>query len=1490
MLTLKYYDAIKKAQSDTASAAPAPLTPFDLDDLGADTTLKRWTTWGFGWLLRGALHLFREVWPNPQFGRLIVVTRDSDVRDVLAQPGLYEVPYGLEMTELAGGTNFVLGLEGPDHDRQNAIIRSVLRPSDLGRIRQLSAHYTGILLDASGGRIDVMKDLMTRVATETCCGYFGLDPDDPDAFAEWAMSISALLFADPFGNAATRRLALNGAAQVREVIDRAIARARAAPETDTVVGRLVAQLGDGVVTEGEIRAILVGLVTGFIPTNTLAAGKMLEELLGRPGVWKDAIDCAGRDDVAGLEAILLEAGRLNPALAPGQWRYATADGVIAHNTSRQRRVKAGSVLMVATMSALRDKRAFVSPGAFRADRPNQSGLMFGDGAHACLGMHVAIAQITEVFHGLLKQSGLRAAAGSTGAIGWVGPFPRRLDMEFEPRVAPQTQNMIVICAPVRGGADLDSLRAQIAALGNPAKPELVAAFAATGLIHFASMTLIDAGTADQPAPHLLLELNADGAADAAIRAVVREAGAWLGPIFAQADAPAGTALIDILRDNTLDLQTRPWGAIGLNFNGTPEFAVADIVRQRELAQFATDALEEYLKNHACLGSRAMVALGYVRKLIKQDPELKRLIDQSPESPRKARLQDLFARGAAFTAYLIRPSRRRLQISDWVPRTGTESLLAMANSTTFRWIGAIVVGLVLIASQAIYFAIEPYSDATYTGRIALAVVGGLLLVALKLAVLGGLFLLVLRWYENSDVPDDSDPDLAKVRAIAASENHPGFVQNHITAVTALKPGWFRKLTLALSLWGIKELVTNFYRPGFVLNMGTIHKAKWFRPPGTDKLIFLANYDGSWESYLEDFVMKAHAGQSAAWSNGVGFPRTRFLIYDGAQDGDRFKRWVRRQQVPTQFWFNRYPKLTTDEIRRNAMIHDGLVRASTDSAARAWLDCFGSMTRPDDAIETPEVQSLVFRAMGQLDYTATALLRLPADQAGKAWLSAIMPEAGLLHDPAAPRPSVSAITFGDRPFTGGDAAHNVATFVAFSASGLAKLGLPARSANDGLTTFPTAFNIGMSQRANILRDTGSSQPERWDWVDAALDGHGDVAAADAALFVYGNSPEVCRAALDQHAALLGGRDALLYVVDTRPATVDVEVEENGERKRKVVTSLDYEHFGFVDGISQPVIRGTQRFAKGVPARDIVEPGEFILGYRNNQGYFPPSATVASSSDPANHLPILPDALPSRFPNFRSDTPAKPVRDFGRNGTFLAIRQFVQDVDGFKAFTEAKAQELSKYRDLAAVIGEPPTADWVAAKMMGRWRSGVPLVDKPNSTSFNNRRGKSRNDADRAYDRDNDFSYGQDDPQGLHCPFGAHIRRANPRDSLQPDDPMQQQLTARHRLLRRGRSFETGGEGGKPEKGLLFVAVCADVERQFELVQQSWVSSPSFHGLSGEPDPIISSAPDDPEEARVFTIPTAAGPLTLHGIHSYVTVKGGGYFFMPSRSALQYLIDLR
>ena len=147
-----------------------------------------------------------------------------------------------------------------------------------------------------------------------------------------------------------------------------------------------------------------------------------------------------------------------------------------------------------------------------------------------------------------------------------------------------------------------------------------------------------------------------------------------------------------------------------------------------------------------------------------------------------------------------------------------------------------------------------------------------------------------------------------------------------------------------------------------------------------------------------------------------------------------------------------------------------------------------------------------------------------------------------------------------------------------------------------------------------------------------------------------------------------------------------------------------------------------------------------------------------------------------------------------------------------------------------------------------------------------------------------------QGRACPFGAHIRRANPRDSKQPGDPAEQVITNRHRLLRRGRSYTVAQTR---ERGLLFAALCTDIERQFEFVQQFWINSGAFHGLAHEPDPLVGAETPDPATgcpmARHFTIPTAAGPVQLTGMESFVTPRAGGYFFMPGRSALTWLADI-
>lgn len=1567
MFTPKYYLGIERAQAVTQSQPQDALPPFNLDELGADSWRRRLRLWLTDLLLPPLLFLLREFWPIAKIGRFVIVTRESDVRDVLARSNVFETPFRLEMTELAGGENFVLGLEGDAHTVQDNVIKSVigdqrsnligtsqplekdpLKDSDILRIalakqdvelvKGLSNHFANALIRNSGGRIDVMKDFITRVATETCVRYFGLTIEDPDAFAEWSMSISALLFADPLGDPATRKLALNGAARIRNVIDKSLAQQREAP-TDSVLGRLIElQKRDNAVSDAKIRAILVGMIAGFIPTNTLAAGRILQELQRQPAAMHLAIEKArgalaidkaaskggaetGNADKDALQTVLYEAVRLSPPLTPGQWRYAKDKASIGTDSWRRKSIAKGSVLMVATMSALRDRRAIDSPGQLRPDRDRVwADLAFGVGTHECLGKYLAMAQITEIFMILFAQTNLRFSEDTWGSrIRWAGPFPRRLDMEFDPVVAPATQTMITICAPlfVDKGEDpvrkAEEVRRQIAELGNPAGDEMRKVLDKTGIVHFASLSLIEAGDAEEPAPHLLLELNVDGSAEAAFQSIaaadIDVAEGKLHSIFR--NTPKNTAaLAEILGTYVLELKTRPWGAIGLNFNGTPEFSVPDIEMQESLAKFARQALSYYMSFHSGLGNRAMEALKFIRMFMHNASAYKAVLQDSADDENK-QLREMVAEAPKLEDFLIVPSRRRLKISDWKECSRNEAISEFLQSWDFWRLTPPVIAVALLLGVAIFFtaATGTIISLGLAGRITLALIGGPAAALILLALVAAGFVILLRYHETHDIPDDQNPSLEHVREIAGIENPPGFAQNHFMAVTELKSGWFRKLTLAMSLWGIKQLVVFFFRPGFVLNMGTIHYAKWFRIPGREKLIFQANYDGSWESYLEDFIMKAHQGQTAAWGNGVGFPRTRYLINEGAQDGDRFKRWVRRQQVIAHFWYSRFPHLTTDQIRNNALIHDGLARASSDSAARAWLDCFGSIPRPDYAIETDEVQSLVFRGQRSLPCSIYALIQLPGTREARInWLEKLEYGSASPHGGPFPpkRDKYCEVTFGDHPYNAGPE-QNLATFVAFSAAGLRKLGLADPTKHDGLGTFPNTFNLGMANRGRSLGDVGTTSSAQWRWTDAvdlARDqGNGRrPPAVDAVLLIYADSPEACSKVLDKHLELLG-RGALIHEIPTQPPTERLSYDDEGRAAIKALPDEDdkvgqcpakskaetgaktsavaYENFGFRDGISQPVIRGTQRFAKGAGKRDIVEPGEFILGYRNNQGYYPPTATVRAESDWKRHLPIVLADVPSRFPSFEGGNAA--ARDFGRNGSFLVIRQLAQNVDGFRDFVEAKALELrTDYEGLAEAASAPITAQWVAAKIMGRWPDGTPLVERP---------GPDPEENPRKYEElNNNFSFGLDDPQGLRCPFGAHIRRANPRDRMEPGDPAELAITNRHRLLRRGRTYAYKPEtAAEIEKGLLFTCLCADLDRQFEFVQQTWLQSPSFQGLQDEPDPIVAWYDPEQKKPRVFTIPTPSGPVVLRDMQSFVTVRAGGYFFLPSRSAIQYLVDI-
>jgi Dyp-type peroxidase family len=274
---------------------------------------------------------------------------------------------------------------------------------------------------------------------------------------------------------------------------------------------------------------------------------------------------------------------------------------------------------------------------------------------------------------------------------------------------------------------------------------------------------------------------------------------------------------------------------------------------------------------------------------------------------------------------------------------------------------------------------------------------------------------------------------------------------------------------------------------------------------------------------------------------------------------------------------------------------------------------------------------------------------------------------------------------------------------------------------------------------------------------------------------------------------------------------------------------EHFGFRDGIGQPTIEGTGLPGSN-PQESPLKAGEFVLGYLDESGTLPA-------------------------------TPQPEI--LGRNGSYVAFRKLHQDVAALRRYLAAHSTSTAQ-------------EEWLAAKMVGRWRSGAPLALSPE-----------HDDPELGADpkRRNDFMYFDDDPEGFKCPTGSHIRRMNPRDEFKHEAVQ----VNRHRLLRRGTSYGPSLAPGAlqddgAERGIFFIFIGASLSRQFEFVQSEWVNNGIFIGAPGETDPI--AGPND--RTGVFTIPNQPIRKRIQGLPQFVTNRGGEYFFLPGLRALRWLAD--
>jgi deferrochelatase/peroxidase EfeB len=429
------------------------------------------------------------------------------------------------------------------------------------------------------------------------------------------------------------------------------------------------------------------------------------------------------------------------------------------------------------------------------------------------------------------------------------------------------------------------------------------------------------------------------------------------------------------------------------------------------------------------------------------------------------------------------------------------------------------------------------------------------------------------------------------------------------------------------------------------------------------------------------------------------------------------------------------------------------------------------------------------------------------------------------------------------------------IAFTASGLRALGVSEAV----LAGFSHEFRSGMAQesRARQLGDIEKNAPSNWTWGNFEREPH----------------------ALVMFFAEQGQLDS--FIQKTRDQNWS---EAFNEITWLGTSNLDGdEPFGFADGISQPQIDWEQQLERPctqLEYTNVVALGEFLLGYRNEYGKI-------------TDRPLLePDAATTGLLN-AEDAPAK--KDLARNGSYLVMRQLEQDVRGFWKFLYDQAG------------GNFANANQLGAKMVGRTRAGEPLVSI---------QAEPIPGADPRTSAQNQFTY-DSDPVGALCPFGAHVRRTNPRNSDFPGRRLSalrkliimlgfgpkgfyDDITSSvrfHRILRRGREYgsellpEEALQPAPPNespRGLNFICLNANISRQFEFLQNAWIANTKFSGVTGESDPLLGnreSIPGCPVTGN-FTIPGDGAPRRrVSGLPQFVTIRGGAYFFLPSLRALRY-----
>lgn len=423
--------------------------------------------------------------------------------------------------------------------------------------------------------------------------------------------------------------------------------------------------------------------------------------------------------------------------------------------------------------------------------------------------------------------------------------------------------------------------------GDDASPWM-RAFEKIGTVHFARWVLIPPSEDGDYGPLLAFESNHDGSLDDQLRDLVVELGPELDTLlrhcegYTERPAPTYGSRLSFLEQH-VNTRVSPYRA---HPNLDVKRIRDDITLKQSLAQF----VEEERR-----AGRLPSAPLEIHRVVKQYAftQLKHL-DPTPHDRELPSVAGFYGRIVLLALVLIVLSTAALR--EALSLGGAGTALAALGST---------VGLAALVG-AVYFGFRSF---------------------------------VISVEKEEEV--DADKVRARVVEEADTVMRPIFyeedqqTQNALTHLVAVKPDWRRGLILTIMLLAVRLLAATLYVHGKLGSIDSIHCARWIRIDGGKRVLFFSNYDGSWESYLGEFVDKLAYWLTAVWSNTRDFPTTRDMFHSGAQDEEWFKRWTRKHQLYTHVWYSAYPNTSVQNVLANASLREGLSKNLTDQELRAWL---------------------------------------------------------------------------------------------------------------------------------------------------------------------------------------------------------------------------------------------------------------------------------------------------------------------------------------------------------------------------------------------------------------------------------------------------------------------------------------------------------------------------------------------------------------------------